>query len=1072
MNSFTTPSKIKRSFTFTAVFIFIMISGIILFIYTYISESSLIKSKITEQCNSLEHIIIPPGTTSEGIDSGFIGLLATNLRTSLRVLHIPPYNIFTYSSITVVINENDSVISISSPTSHGILSNHSWVPHSISAEDFLNSICTHFHVPPPWDLNSEVSVETYSNRPVKTILTFRIPMVQWYYAHIKVCAVPVIITVISILSFFLLLQIPIFSRFYSEVLFPEALYTFIIGFHLTLLFTFLSLLNEDRLRSRDFNQLSKLTATTISGKLSDVSDFQFEAFSRFFENSDFVSRSEFNNYSSYLSNDYKIRAWGWISCVDSSERKNFEAAMQKDSSPSFLIVNNTFSSEHPVNFNATLFPITYIAPLKSNGVLIGVDITSDTSFIPFINDAIKHDRTTTSQPVPFTLLGDTTFYAFVFHPIFDEDTTCHLNGLTFLMIDYVSLLHHFRTTNSYANQDISISMYEVPPDDSTRFLASTSGIGATNGKQSSYISHSLFSVHPFSCFGTTYMLITSPQKHFLQMHPLRNHIYTFLGCLCTTLILSLLLGSLKYHKVSLECQVQERTAALRVSEERFSQITEHCREMIWETDANGLYTYVSNACSTILGYTENELIGKYHIYDLCAMENRESFRSQLFEIINKQAPIHQLISSVVTKEKTIVHFLTNAVPVIDNNANLVGYRGSNLDITEQTTTANERQKLQEELSQSQKMDSIGRLAGGIAHDFNNMLTAIMCNADIALSQSEIDESVKAPITEILNSAQRSADLTKQLLAFARKQDIKPAIINLNDTITAMLKMLQRLIGENISLSWQPAPVLWNILLDKSQADQILTNLVVNARDAINEIGHIIISTANIEVTESQCNKQLDCNPGKYVVLTVCDSGCGMDQQTISHIFEPFFTTKALGQGTGLGLATVYGIIKQNNGFIQVQSELSKGTSFQLYLPRYEGEVMTGATHVKGPVRGGNETILIVEDEETILQSAKAILERVGYVVLAANTPHAALDLIKNNNSISVLLSDVILPGMNGKELSNRITEQSPHIKIIFMSGYSANVISHQGILYDSIEFIQKPFTRVTLLEKVRKVIDA
>jgi PAS domain S-box-containing protein len=1072
MNSFTTPSKIKGSFAFTAVFVFIVTSGTILFTYVFFTESTLIKSKITEQCNSLEQIIIPPGTTPEGIDSCFIALLRTNLNASFRALQIAPYNIYSYSSITVEINKNDSVISVSTPSSHSIHSNHSWAAHTLPYGGFLNSTCIHFHIPPPWDLNSEVLIQTYSEQPIKTIFSFRIPMVQWYHSHLKICVVPVFITIISILSFFLVFQIPIFSRFFSEVLFPEALYTFIIGFHLTLLFTFFSLLNEARLRSRDFDQLSKLTATSISGKLSDVSDFQFEAFSRFFENSDFVSRSEFNNYTSYLSNDYKIRAWGWISCVDSSNRKDFEEAMQKDGFSSFYVVNNTFSSDHPVNSNATFFPITYIAPAKSNEVLIGVDITSDTTFIPLVNYAIKHNKTITSQPIPFSLLGDTTFYAFVFHPIFDEDSISHPNGLTFLMIDYASLLHHFGTTNSYANQDVSVSMYEVPHDNSTRFLASTSGDNVIIFNQPSYISHPLFTVHPFSCFGTTYVLTTSPQKHFLHMHPLKNHKFTFLGCLFTTLILAMLFGSLKYHKVSLEHQVLERTAALKESDERFSQITEHCREMIWETDANGLYTYVSKASSTILGYTEDELIGKYHIYDLCPVEDREKSRTRFFELFEKHAPIHQLTSTVITKEKNVVHFLTNAVPVIDENGVLKAYRGSNLDITEQTNAANERQKLQGELAQSQKMDSIGRLAGGIAHDFNNMLTAIMCNADVALNMSDTDENAKAPLTEILHSARRSADLTKQLLAFARKQEIKPAIINLNDTITAMLKMLQRLIGENISLSWQPAPVLWNVLLDKSQADQILTNLVVNARDAINEIGHITISTANIELTEPQCNELLEGNPGKYVVLTVCDSGCGMDQKTLSHIFEPFFTTKVQGQGTGLGLATVYGITKQNNGFIRVQSELSKGTSFYLYLPRYEGEVPADATHVKEPARGSNEAILIVEDEKSILLTAKTILERAGYKVLTASTPEVAIDIAKSNNSICVLLSDVILPGMNGKELSTRITELLPHIKIIFMSGYAANAISHQGILYDSIGFLQKPFTRFSLLEKVRNVLDA
>ncbi len=1072
MKSSSTVTANKNRFVFATVFLFILISGIALLIYTFITESSLIRSKIAEQCNSAERIIFPDEVMPEGIDSGFIASLRTNLTTSFRILNFAPYNTYNYSSITVAINKNDSVISISTPSYDSLHSANPHAAHTLSNEDFLNGTYIHFHVPPPWDFHSEITFETYSERPVKTILKFRIPSIQWYFTHLKVCAVPFVITVISMLSILLLFQIPIHSRFYLEVLFPEVLYIFVVGLHITLLFTFHSLLNESRSRKHDFDQLSKLTVTSISGKLSDISDFQFEAFSRFFENSDFVSRREFNNYSSYLSNEYKIRAWGWISCVDSSNRKSFETAMQQDSFPSFSIVSNSLSSDRPVNTNAYLFPITYIEPVKSNDFLIGVDIASDTSFIPFLNNAIDQKKTCTSKPIPFSLLGDTIFYAFVFDPIFDEDSAVHLNGLTFIMIDYLSLLHHFGSTVSYANHDISISMYEVPTDDSIRFLASTSDNWSATDKKSSYVNYTSSLINSFSCFGTTYILVSSPQKQFLKQHPLRNHKFNFFGCLIAILLLTTLFGSLKYNKVNLEYQVKERTAALRESEERFSQITEHCREMIWETDAKGLYTYVSKACSVILGYTEDELIGKYHIYDLCPVNARDNFRRRLFEIINNQEPIYQLTSSVVTKENNIVYFLTNAVPVFDSETTLKGYRGSNLDITDQTNAAREKQKLQEELSQSQKMDSIGRLAGGIAHDFNNMLTAIMCNADIVLSQYDMDVNVKTPVTEILNSAQRSANLTKQLLAFARKQEIKPAVINLNDTITAMLKMLQRLIGENISLSWQPAPVLWNILLDKSQADQILTNLIVNARDAINGIGHITISTSNIELTEPHCTEILDCKPGKYVILTVGDSGSGMDQKTLSHIFEPFFTTKAMGQGTGLGLATVYGIIKQNNGFIKVQSELSKGTSFYLYLPRHEGEIVTDVNYEKVSVRGGNETILVVEDEEAILLTAKMILERAGYKVLAASTPQSAIDMAKINKNVSVLLSDVILPGMNGKELSNRISEQFPDIKTLFMSGYSANAISHQGIIYDTIEFLQKPFTRALLLEKIRKIIDA
>ena len=312
------------------------------------------------------------------------------------------------------------------------------------------------------------------------------------------------------------------------------------------------------------------------------------------------------------------------------------------------------------------------------------------------------------------------------------------------------------------------------------------------------------------------------------------------------------------------------------------------------------------------------------------------------------------------------------------------------------------------------MESVGRLAGGVAHDFNNMLGVIIGRAEMALGQ-DVSTDVQHDLKEILNAGQRSADLTRQLLAFARKQTAAPKILDLNDTISGMLKMLKRLIGEDIELSWVPGSDLWKVKIDPSQVDQILANLAVNARDAISGVGAITLKAENVVVDDSDRAETPELIPGEYVLLTVSDTGEGMSQEVREKIFEPFFTTKELGKGTGLGLSTVYGIVKQNDGFIHVASEPGKGTTFKIYLPRFEDETaQVPSEEVTGKRPTGTETILLVEDDEAILSLSKMILENLGYTVLAAQTPGHAIHLVEEHpGDIHLLITDVVMPEMNG-----------------------------------------------------------
>jgi len=396
------------------------------------------------------------------------------------------------------------------------------------------------------------------------------------------------------------------------------------------------------------------------------------------------------------------------------------------------------------------------------------------------------------------------------------------------------------------------------------------------------------------------------------------------------------------------------------------------------------------------------------------------------------------------------------------------------DISESKETEKERQELQSQLRQVQKMESVGRLAGGVAHDYNNALSVIIGYTEMAIQETAQNKQLRDDLNQVLLAANRAADITRQLLAFARKQTIAPKIIDLNENVSVMLKMLHRLIGEDISLVWMPKADIWTIKIDPSQVDQILVNLCVNARDAISGVGKITIETDKIVFTESYCSDHPDLVPGEFIMLAVSDNGCGMDKSILDTIFEPFFTTKGPDEGTGLGLSTVYGIVKQNNGFINVYSESGVGTTIKIYFAKDGSNAQkkhpTPAQDLQ--IRGNGEQILVVEDDPSILKLSRKILIDAGYFVISAETPKKAIQLVqKYEDGIHLLITDVIMPEMNGLELTHHLLSYYPNLKRIFMSGYTANTIAHHGVLDEDVNFIQKPFSKNDLLKIVWQVLN-
>lgn len=505
--------------------------------------------------------------------------------------------------------------------------------------------------------------------------------------------------------------------------------------------------------------------------------------------------------------------------------------------------------------------------------------------------------------------------------------------------------------------------------------------------------------------------------------------------------------------------------ALRERKEQLRVIFNTSQAGIILVGSQGKILLANNRMAEMFGMSLSQLVGSPYIDHLHPAE-KELGDELMQQLIRGDIPSVAVERHYLRADGSDFWGFLSGKRIVNPDGTLRTLVGIIADLTEQ-------KKLQEKLSQAQRMESVGRLAGGVAHDFNNMLNVILGHTELAGKKVAGVPPLVEHLEQIQMAAERSAAIVRQLLAFARKQPVTPSLLDLNETVESMLKMLRRLIGENIDLVWRPGKVLWPVRMDPTQIDQILANLCVNARDAVMDAGRITMETGNITVDKISDSIPSDFVPGEYVLLTVNDDGCGMDQETLKNIFEPFFTTKKVGQGTGLGLATVYGIVKQNAGFITVDSEPGRGTLFKIYLPRYLGkEEQEPTARPMEPASRGQETILLVEDEPAILDLGKQLLEMQGYQVLAASTPGEALRLAEEHSGeIHLLLTDVIMPGMNGKELANKLLSLYPGLKQVFMSGYTADIIAHHGVLDVGMQFLQKPFSLDTLTSKVRAALD-
>ena len=517
------------------------------------------------------------------------------------------------------------------------------------------------------------------------------------------------------------------------------------------------------------------------------------------------------------------------------------------------------------------------------------------------------------------------------------------------------------------------------------------------------------------------------------------------------------------EKAERDLQERQRAEALiRKNEAILSSILNSAPIAVVVLGPDRVLNHVVGNTEALFGYTHDEMIGRNTRF---LYFSDDEYRQAGEALLENAGPAHVAIEvRFCRKDGTEIwvllsRFLETAVGAAS------GWMIAAIDISA-------RKSIEEQLRQAQKMEAVGHLAGGIAHDFNNMLSVVVGNAELIMQDFSPADPLYRRLNTIKDATERSTRMVRQLLAFARKQAINPVILDINDTIAGMLKVLRRLIGEDISLALVPGSEVGKVKIDPSQFDQLLTNLLVNARDAIDGVGKVTIETGNRELDAAYCAGRPDCVPGHYVMLAVSDDGCGMDEPTRAQIFEPFFTTKAADRGTGLGLSTVYGIVKQNNGHINAYSEPGAGTTFKLYLPVAEpldGKDEVHASHQRSPE--GTETVLVVEDDVAILEMIKDVLSQLGYTVITSNEANKALEIVRNTNVIDLMVTDVIMPVMNGRELAKKVEAVHPGIKCLYISGYPENAIGRHGVLENGVSFLPKPFSIVDLARKVRESLD-
>ncbi len=730
----------------------------------------------------------------------------------------------------------------------------------------------------------------------------------------------------------------------------ETIMAGVFGLVLTIAATLLVLEVENRERLRIFIRSSYAMAEAVSDTFRDIRG-DIAAIARFKEGSIHVDRQEFIVFAEPMTRSSAIRGYQLAFFVPGEDKTKFESEVKDDGVENFFIWEKTLQrAKIPVSERAAYYPIGYVAPWGDNADSVGFDLGSDPLLKTALEDSVRTGLVTATGAIGFGQDDVKEPGMLILHPIFADNSRSELNqdkegqgrklrgfavGVIRLKFIMDVILKKYSEEELFVNMHLLDLMDKHGPTILASYphsrieMASVMMDSKYNGPYEHVMSHPVF------VFGRPLAIVSHTTSAFFTTHALRESRLVGIAGLFLTAVLTLFTGFLRNRHRYLESQVQMRTSALQESENRF--------RVLFENAINGvaLHKIVLDEKGDPVDYIfiqANPGFEKHtglQVRDILGKRATDFFPAEeispLIEIYGKVALTGQGVTFEQFFEPLERHYIINAYQVGKGQFATIF-----LNVTEQKRSEEEKNKLQAQLAQGQKMEAVGRLAGGVAHDFNNMLSVILGYTEIASEKLAASDPIQQDLEEVISAAKRSSDLVRQLMAFARRQLVSPVVLDLNNCVSGMLKMLRKLIGEEISLVWMPGRDLWNVRVDPSQLDQVLVNLVVNARDAIEGTGKVIIETDNVALDHGFCKNNAGSTPGDYVLLAVSDDGCGMENKTLPNIFEPFFTTKGVGKGTGLGLATVFGIVKQNKGYISVYSEPGQGTSFRIYLPRFEG----------------------------------------------------------------------------------------------------------------------------------------
>ena len=879
------------------------------------------------------------------------------------------------------------------------------------------------------------------------------------------------------------------SKFFRNILVAVIV---ILGVVLSIIVSASSYYTHKKLMEVEFNEAVDNRYSALKRELDSNLSVLASVQALYYTSTKAAERSEFRNFTNHILEQHaSIQALEWIPRVPDSRREVYERAARREGFPAFQLTERIAQGKMKrAEKRKQYFPVYFVEPYRSNEIALGFDLASNPERLEALEVAGKTGQLSASARIILVQESKSQFGFIVFAPIYKKEALINsdqarwnnLEGFAlgvFRIGDIVEKAMHYLKP-----EGVDSFLYDASAPKKEGFLYTHSSRTRKTPLLNQEPPETDFkSSKTLDVAGRKWMVSYSAAPAFIEARSSwRPWVFLLAGLAFTGLVAGVLVvvshaehvekvaKDLSDLNTSLAHEIMERKqaeAALAVEKLFSDAIIDSIPGIFCVLDDRGSFLRWNKNLEIVGGYTAEELRGLPWI-ETIAEEDQELATIGIGKVYNKG--YYTNVTQLLTKDKRKIPFLLTGFSVLVSGKRHILSTG--IDITEHRRVEEEKIQLQAQLMQAQKMEAVGLLAGGVAHDFNNILTAIVGYGSLAQMNLKDDATTQKYIQEVLDAAKRAEDLTKRLLAFSRKQVIEPVLADLNKIVRNIEKMLRRIMTEDIELSTVLSAGELPVLVDVGQIDQVLVNLAANARDAMPEGGHLVIQTDAVNVNSRYAEEHFFENTGMYAVLTVSDTGVGMDQWTKENIFEPYFTTKEVGKGTGLGLSMVYGIIEQHNGNIKVCSDAGRGTTFKIYLPLAQTKRKTIHEPVQTLPVGKGETIILAEDESQVRKSMTSILQKNGYKIIeAVNGEDAVRKFKENRDTVSLILLDVIMPVKNGREAYEEIKSIDPGVKTIFMSGYTDDKISRKGILEEGFDFISKPINPDTLMRKIRDGLD-